>query len=311
MSDRAPEATGLRRRGLEVGRLRVLHPGPLRWLRALGWMVPLFILASVVNAAAGLPAEAALDGNSGPLPLALVALACLVGVGLYAGAVRLGEKRWPEELGLAAAPRDLAVGLVVGVVMFSLVMALLVLTGAYEIGQPRLANPMWALSMCLASGVTEELVMRAVVFRLIMRAFGVWPALVLSAALFGFMHLGNPNATPAAGAAIAIEAGLMLAGFYLLSGRLWMPIAVHFAWNFAQGYLFGAAVSGIKSPGGLLVSKPLAGVPDWLSGGAFGPEASVPALVVGSLAAVATLVWAGRRGNLRARADAAPVVISS
>ena len=28
---------------------------------------------------------------------------------------------------------------------------------------------------------------------------------------------------------------------YALTGRLWVPIGLHLAWNFAQGYIFGAA----------------------------------------------------------------------
>jgi membrane protease YdiL (CAAX protease family) len=63
-------------------------------------------------------------------------------------------------------------------------------------------------------GFFEELIFRAIVLRLLMRAFGIWPALALSAALFGALHLANPNATPAAAIAIAVEAGLMLASFY-------------------------------------------------------------------------------------------------
>lgn len=288
--------------GLEVGRLRILHPGMLRWLRALAWMIPLFVLTMSANLFASTAAEAAFDGD-GRVPLLFVAIACAAGLGLYAGAVRLGEKRWPEELDLRHAPRDILIGLGVGFLMFSAVMGLLVLTGAYEINGPHLSDPMWALNMGLSSGVTEELVVRAVIFRLVMRAFGVWPALVLSAALFGALHLSNPNATPTAAVAIAVEAGLMLAGFYLLSGRLWMSFAVHAAWNITQGYVFGAAVSGISSPGSLWISRPTAGAAELLSGGAFGPEASLPAIIVGTAVAVATLAMASRKGNLRARAD--------
>jgi membrane protease YdiL (CAAX protease family) len=51
-----------------------------------------------------------------------------------------------------------------------------------------------------------------------------------------------------------VEAGLMLASFYLLTGRLWMSIGVHAAWNFTQGWLWGARVSGIRSHGELYLS---------------------------------------------------------
>ncbi|MBI1406855.1 MAG: CPBP family intramembrane metalloprotease [Caulobacter sp.] len=289
--------------GLEVGRRRVLHPGPLRWLRALAWMVPLFLVAMTANLFSATAAMAALDGGNGWVPLMFVAVACLTGLGAYAGAVRLAEDRWPEELNLRRAPADLLAGLLAGALLFSAVMAVLLLSGGYAIAGLHAADPLWAVNMGLSSGVTEELVMRAVIFRLAMRAFGVWPALVLSAGLFGVMHLANPNATPVAVAAIAVEAGLMLAGFYLMTGRLWMSFAFHAAWNFTQGYIFGAAVSGSVGPASLWISKPVAGAPAILTGGAFGPEASAPAMVIGTLAAVATLIIAHRRGNLRARPD--------
>ncbi|MBX3479616.1 MAG: CPBP family intramembrane metalloprotease [Caulobacter sp.] len=295
--------SGARPPGLEVGRRRVLHPGPLRWLRALAWMIPLFLIAMTANLFSATAAMAALDGGNGWVPLIFVAIACLAGLGAYAGAVRLAEDRWPEELDLRRAPVDLLAGLLVGALMFSAVMALLLLSGGYTIEGPRAADPLWAINMGLSSGVTEELVMRAVIFRLAMRAFGVWPALALSAGLFGIMHLANPNAGPVAVIAISVEAGLMLAGFYLMTGRLWMSFAVHAAWNITQGYVFGAAVSGTAGPGSLWISKPVDGAPAILTGGAFGPEASVPAMVIGILAAVATLILAHRRGNLRARPD--------
>jgi hypothetical protein len=159
--------------------------------------------------------------------------------------------------------------------------------------------------MAVESGVMEELLMRAIILRLLMRAFGIWPALVVQAALFGALHLANPNATPAAAVAIAIEAGLMLAGFYLLTGRLWMSIGVHAAWNFTQGWVWGASVSGIPVVESWLVSKPKPGAPEFLSGGAFGPEASLPAMVVGTLVAIVVLWLAWKKGNFKARADAA------
>jgi len=147
----------------------------------------------------------------------------------------------------------------------------------------------------------EELITRAIILRLLMRAFGAWPALVLSAALFGVLHLGNPNSSWVAAAAIAVEAGLMLAAFYMLTGRLWVSIGVHAAWNFTQGWVWGAAVSGIAVKESLFVSKPKPGAPQFLSGGAFGPEASLPAMIVGTGVAIVVLYWAWKRGNFRAR----------
>ncbi|WP_165188773.1 CPBP family intramembrane glutamic endopeptidase [Caulobacter soli] len=287
--------------GLDIGSRRFLHPGPLRWLRCLGWAVLLFFVFGLTDAAGSIFPEKLFKAQ-GPLIALATLVICLAGFALYAGLVRLAEARWPSELALRPAATELAIGLAVGAAMLSVVVALLVASGLYEVTGPRASSPWNMISVGVVSGFMEELIFRAIVLRLLMRAFGIWPALALSAALFGALHLSNPNATPTAAIAIAVEAGLMLASFYLLTGRLWMSIGVHAAWNFTQGWIWGARVSGIPVKESLYLSAPRAGAPDWLSGGAFGPEASVPAMVVGTGVAVAVLYWAWKRGNFRAAA---------
>ena len=294
--------------GLDVGSRRFLHPGPLRWLRALGWGGLLFVVFMVFYALASKAGEPAQDAAATPLSLVLVAVLGAVGLGLYAVAVRLAEGRWPGELSLKQAAPELLVGLVVGAAMLSAVVAALLAFGLYDISGPRASSPLAMINVGLASGVFEELIFRAIILRLLMRAFGAWPALALSAALFGALHLVNPNATPAAAIAIAMEAGLMLASFYLLTGRLWVSIGVHAAWNFTQGWIWGARVSGIPVQESFYLSTPKAGAPDWLSGGTFGPEASVPAMVIGTGVAVAVLHQAWKKGNFKARPEPRPSI---
>lgn len=291
--------------GLEIGRRRFLHPGPLRWLRATGWMLLLFVAFSIVYAGAQMVGNPLFKAGGHVLEVLEVTAICVAGLAIYGLAVWLAEGRWPQELNLRQAPAELAIGLAIGATMLSLAVGGLYLLGVYDISGPRAASPWGAIAMAVESGVMEELLMRAIILRLLMRAFGIWPALVLQAALFGALHLANPNASPVAAAAIAIEAGLMLAGFYLLTGRLWMSIGVHAAWNFTQGWVWGASVSGIPVVESWLVSKPKPGAPEFLSGGAFGPEASLPAMVVGTLTAVLVLWLAWKKGNFKAKADAA------
>ena len=125
--------------------------------------------------------------------------------------------------------------------------------------------------------------MRALLLRLLWRAFGPVPAFAVAALVFGALHLANPGATALAGVTVAV-AGLMFCALYALTGRLWVPIGLHLAWNFAQGYLFGAAVSGGDLGGSIAVSTARPGAAAWLTGGTFGPEASVFALLlVGSV----------------------------
>jgi hypothetical protein len=84
-----------------------------------------------------------------------------------------------------------------------------------------------------------------------------------------------------------IEAGILLAAAYAYTGRLWLPIGIHIAWNFTQGGIFGVEVSGNTSEG--LLQGKLSG-PLWLSGGAFGAEGSVIAVCI-CLAMGIFLLW--------------------
>lgn len=143
--------------------------------------------------------------------------------------------------------------------------------------------------------VLEEVVMRGVVFRILEQWLGSWIALVISAAVFGLLHLLNPGVTLLNASAVMMEAGIMLAAAYMLTRRLWFCIGSHFAWNFMQGGVFSAAVSG-GAASGLLQAK-LVG-PVWLTGGTFGIEASVIAVAVCLMAGLTLLFAARRRGNV-------------
>lgn len=282
---------------IELGGRGVLAPGRWRWARALGWMAALFVLFVVVtfvvpgvlNARAGLP-RAAVE--------AILQCLAVLAYPLYALVVRWGERRRADEIALAALPRDLAGGVLIGLGMFALVFAILRLLGVYTLMPGTWDDRALDLVNALGTGLREELIARLVVFRLSMRAFGLWPALVISALFFGGGHLANPNANLVAALAIAVEAGLMLAAFYLLTGRIWMSVGVHAAWNFAQGSIFGASVSGQAEHGSLFTSAPVAGTSALASGGAFGPEASAAAMLVGSSVFVVVILAAKRRGAL-------------
>ncbi|MCI2261122.1 CPBP family intramembrane glutamic endopeptidase [Xanthomonas indica] len=302
----APHAAG-RTRLLVLGEARILQPGMLRWLRAVAWAIALLALMVVVAVAVPLLCGRLMPPGAGQLaPYATASMAAV----LYAVAVRLGERRWPAELAWRAVPSQLTLGVLLGAAMFAAVMALMATLGVYAIRGTGPA-PMWGpLGKALQAGVVEELMLRAILLRLLWRAFGPWLAFALSAALFGLAHLGNPNASVFAALCIAVEAGIMLGAFYVLTGRLWVSIGVHAAWNFTQGYLFGAAVSGTDMGPAIARSTVQAGMPDWLSGGAFGPEASLPGLLVCTVVgAIATWVaWRkGRFGAPGRRADSAPV----
>lgn len=235
-------------------------------------------------------------GDTGPwgevlTSVVLAAVAMLA----YSAFVRWVEGRPVLEFGREGALREWAVGVALGFALISLVVGVIALLGGYRItgtNPPSVLVPVLALA--IFSGVFEEIVARGLVFRLLEQWLGSWTALALSALLFGFLHILNPNATLLAAAAISIEAGILLAALYMLTRRLWMAIGLHMAWNFTQGGIYGVAVSGIEMPG--LLFNTMQG-PPLLTGGAFGAEASLPAIVICTSVGLWVLYRAHRKGR--------------
>lgn len=227
----------------------------------------------------------------------LVAGICVavIFVALYALFCRLIERRPVVELTTAGAATELGAGIGTGLLLFSAVVAVIALLDGYGVvGTHGWGVLVPVLGIAIASGFSEEIIFRGWFFRLVEQWLGTWIALILSAALFGALHLGNQNATLLAGVAISLEAGIMLAAIYLITRRLWAAIGVHAAWNFAQGGIYGIPVSGGAMDGVLV---PRISGPDLLTGGAFGAEASLPAIVVATGFGIVMLVVAYRRGG--------------
>ena len=99
----------------------------------------------------------------------------------------------------------------------------------------------------------------------------------------------------------------MLGSFYALTGRLWVSIGVHAGWNFAQGYFFGAKVSGGDFGDAIAISTPFYDRPDWLTGGSFGPEASLPAFAV-CVAVGAAALWLATLNGRVSKSSAATLL---
>jgi hypothetical protein len=107
------------------------------------------------------------------------------------------------------------------------------------------------------------------------------------------MHIPNPSATSFSTLSVAVGGGVMLCASYMATRRIWFAMGTHIAWNFFQGGVFGVATSGVAAEG--LLKGSLHG-PTYLTGGAFGPESSIIALIVCALAALAILTYARREG---------------
>ncbi|WP_375381122.1 lysostaphin resistance A-like protein [uncultured Sphingomonas sp.] len=205
----------------------------------------------------------------------------------YRGFNRWIERRGNVDLAHAGAVRELGAGVVAGLVLFSVVVGAIALLGGYHVAGHHAASVLLpVLTLSIGSGFSEELLFRGLIFRLLEQWLGSWAALAISAALFGAGHLANANSSWLAATAIALEAGIMLGALYMLTRRLWAAIGLHMAWNFAQGGIYGIPISGNATPG-LLVDHPAGSA--LLTGGAFGAEASLPAIVIATGFGVALL----------------------
>ncbi len=226
----------------------------------------------------------------------LAAVAAMASVAIYVAFVRLIERRRALEFAAPGAVPEFSSGLLLGVVLFGVVMLGLWLCGVADVeATGNWAALLYGFAVAAIAAVQEEILLRGALFRIVEESFGSWIALAFSAALFGGLHAFNPGATLSSSIAIALEAGVLLAAVYMYTRRLWLPIGLHLGWNFAEGGLFGASVSGGAAHG--LLSSSLHG-PDWLSGGAFGPEASLVAVVICLAAGLAFVVLAVRRGHI-------------
>ena len=228
-----------------------------------------------------------------PLHTDLAMLRNLVLIGLvlaaYVGLVRWMERRGASELAVSALPVQLPAGALVGVaLMASVFLALRTIGLANLSAGDGVSGLLAGLIAAAVAAVFEELLLRAVLFRIVEQAFGTSIALLVSAAVFGLLHGLNPGATLFSDAAIAIEAGLLLAMAYALTRNLWFAIGIHLGWNFTEGNLIGVPVSG-GSTSHSLFRAALHG-PELLTGGAFGPEASV--ITIG-VCVVAALIFGG------------------
>ena len=262
------------------------------------------LIAMVIGAAAILATIAATGWLLGVLPgfgreWLDLSFRTVVGVGavvlVYKWVVpRIGPHR-KDDLPLSGSVTDTLIGLSVGAGLMTLVVGIAAVAGAYRVlGWGGLEDMLEIVLVTgVVAGVIEEILIRGIVFRFLEEFAGSAIALIISALLFGLLHMSNPNATAWSSICIAVEAGVLLGGAYMLTRNLWLAIGLHAGWNVTQGFVWNVPVSGNSFVG--MVEAGLYG-PDWLSGGAFGLEASVIALIVAGGAGV-WIVWQAKKAG--------------
>ena len=271
-------------------------------LRVLRFPLTLIVLEAIVFILIGGVLEA--PGVSKRIGLSPVEFFLFVVVGsLLLILVWKALRRWLEgerdrEFTLPGAGKELAAGLLAGFLLFSIVTGLVGLLGGIEVvgTRPFGRTQFWEwAALGIASGIFEETLFRGVLLRQLERLVGTWWALAATSVLFGAVHMMNPDATWVGAVSIMIEAGILLGAAYLYTRRLWLAAGIHAAWNFTQAWVFSVPVSGTGETVGILVTRRTG--PEWLTGGDFGLEASLAAVIVASAAGLWMLWKAHQHGT--------------
>lgn len=205
--------------------------------------------------------------------------------------------------------RDLGFGMGLGAVLMLFIFGLELALGWVKITSVPATNTsgagFWfsllvALLTFIGVAISEESFSRAYLLRNLAEGFNgrkfnpqmaLWIGYLLSAVVFGLLHLSNPNTTWVSTLNLMV-AGLFLGLGFILTGELALPIGLHLTWNLFQGNVFGFPVSGTQAGVSFLTIEQ--GGPVALTGGAFGPEAGLIGLVAMGLGCLAILWWVRR-----------------
>ena len=206
-------------------------------------------------------------------------LGSFVVLGLYALYVKVFERRIPYELKLRNALPNLFLGVTIGGLFIACIVGILTLFGVYRIDAISIDWTGIVLNCAMLSivAVSEEIIFRGILFRMIDERCSTIFAFIISSLLFGIIHLTTVDFWTAI--AVSVEAGFMLAAAYKLRNNLWVPIGIHWAWNFFLGPIFGVVVSGISQDACVIIPK-ITG-PYILTGGDNGFEGSIVTFVLG------------------------------
>ncbi len=209
----------------------------------------------------------------------------------YCYYVKKIEQRRVTELALPGAVKETLQGFGLATLLITVPVVLLWVGGYFTVQGIALNFSLLHLLVGFFSvAVLEELIFRAILFRLLERSLGTWLAILVSSALFSAVHLLNPHADLLSTVQLLVL-GLMFIAAFLYTRRLWLCVGLHWGWNYAQGGLFSSPVSGTKAEG--FFQSTMAG-PAWLTGGDFGIEASVLASC-GALICTVLLLKAARQ----------------
>ena len=222
---------------------------------------------------------------------AFMATACYIFI------FRIYEQRLIRELSRKKFISNAAIGSLTGILLQALIILVIWLAGTFLVVQ---VNPVSMLikpfAFALTAGFVAEIMIIGIVFRLLEEQTGTKIAFFIFIVLFAMMHINVKGATSISVMATAIQAGFMLPAAYVFSRNLWLPIFLHFGWDFAEPGIFGGINPSSSLTHGLLTSK-IAGNP-LFTGGETGPQDSLQSLLLCLLLGIIFLVLAKKKNNL-------------
>ncbi|MBK7225045.1 MAG: CPBP family intramembrane metalloprotease [Saprospiraceae bacterium] len=204
------------------------------------------------------------------------------------------EKRKITELSTNNFGKNLFLGIAIGFVLLCLTVLVIALFGVFMI----LSVNSWStmiipFTVALSVAIFEEILMRGIIFRISEEKLGSVIALAISSIVFALLHIANPNGTVLSGLCVLV-AGFLFGLAYIYKRNLWLPIAIHFSWNFMQSGIFGAVTSGNEKTSSLLTTE-ISGN-NLITGGLFGPEGSIQAVIFCLIASL--LLYQMSKNNL-------------
>jgi membrane protease YdiL (CAAX protease family) len=260
-------------------------------ITVVGFIIP-FIAGRLLYGDTG-DIDPLMEGNYGYIvPFALIVGALWIWIRVY-------EKRPFYTLGFTprAAFLKYFIGFALGFAMQAFTVGLMALSGCVAIEQSGDITPQFAavggslliLVAFVVQGASEEIVCRGWYLPVLGVRYKPWIAVVVTTILFAILHL------PSRPVAIInlLLFGLFVALYSLREGSLWGVCGWHTAWNWTMGHVFGLEITGEEPLGETIINLQASGSP-LLSGG-YGPEGSLAATLIFSVALIGVICGPSRR----------------
>jgi hypothetical protein len=260
----------------------------LNYLRA-GWRIGIFVLILVASTIViGLPSIMILQQIVGVKSMALQMFFSYAALTVATWIMlRFLDRRPFRSVGLHfEAPwlSQLVKGILLGGGMMTVIFAVFYFSGMVTVEFRELDTVQMlfifsnSLFLYVVVGYGEELMFRGYLFQTFVEGTNKVIATVTISVLFALAHANNPNASTFGLVNVGL-AGIWLSIAYFRTESLWLPIGLHFSWNFFQGFVYSMPVSGTTSMKEQIGTAIING-PEWLTGGSFGPEGGALATVI-------------------------------